>query len=122
MDPLFVTEELTSMFKYWSDDQIHEGMTYDNELFRLTETYKTVDRKRMFDHAWALIIDGMKVVITASSYRYAVWVELRSPQASNSSHSESKDQVDGAGHRANDRVLSSQARWQSSADALTYAA
>ena len=90
MQPLVVTEQQSSSyFKFWYDDNMHEGMRYRNELFRHFKTFGAHRRNHAYSLGCALAQQGIQAVITCVSdrntapadQRYVLWVSLRSPWA-----------------------------------------
>jgi hypothetical protein len=79
--PLVVAETLVSPFKFWNEG-VYCGMLYRNDFYRSLRQFPAADRLQAFTQAIEESNRGYKVCITASSERYTVWVEMRSPRAS----------------------------------------
>lgn len=77
MEPILLTEEIVSFFKFWMDGQIQEGMRWNCELFRHHRTFSKSQRELVFTSAWELTHDGTQVVITVSPDKYQIWLNLR---------------------------------------------
>jgi hypothetical protein len=78
METLLISEELVSQFKFWMDGKIQTGMRFRRELFRHVSKFKNHQRQEAFDLAWKLAQKDRGVIITASTFQYTVWVNLRS--------------------------------------------
>ncbi|MBF2027642.1 MAG: hypothetical protein IGS48_12875 [Oscillatoriales cyanobacterium C42_A2020_001] len=81
MEPLLISENLVSFFKFWLDEQVHDGMRWGHELFHQYESFDKSQRQQAYSFAWALAERGVQVVITASQSNYRVWGSLRSHHA-----------------------------------------
>ncbi|MEP0873517.1 hypothetical protein NDA01_27535 [Trichocoleus desertorum AS-A10] len=81
MYPLVLSHNLVQSFKFWYQNEIHEGMCSDKEMYRLCTVYKAEDRQRAFSLAVSLAVSlaehGAQVCITALRNEYKVWVGLR---------------------------------------------
>ncbi len=71
-----IPEPLVRCFKFWSDNEIKEGIYWREELYKLVSTFSPTERER----AYALGVDisqhGKSTVITCSQDSYRVWVSL----------------------------------------------
>lgn len=81
MEYLLISDNLVTLFKFWADGKIQDGMRHGNELFRQVSVFQTKQRQQAFDLAWSLSQEALPLVITASPYNYTVWVSLRSPES-----------------------------------------
>ena len=77
--PLVVKEELVSLFKFFFQQEIYDGMRYRQDLFRLLNTFEVARRERVYNLGHALADRGLRVVITRSRDRYKLWINLRDP-------------------------------------------
>ncbi|XHX77376.1 MAG: hypothetical protein RBJ76_23500 [Stenomitos frigidus ULC029] len=79
MEPLLVNEKLVSLFKFWANGKLQNGMRCSNELFRQVRTFTFDQRQKVYSLGWALAERGIRTVITWSLQGYALWVCMRSP-------------------------------------------
>lgn len=77
MEPLVINEKLVSLFKFWRDGQIHDGMGCRNEIFSCLRSADLRKRQQIYDLGWALAQEGVQVVITVSDAKYTLWSSLR---------------------------------------------
>lgn len=80
MEPLLINEKLVSLFNFWADGKLQNGMRCSNELFRQVRTFAFDQRQRVYSLGWALAERGIQVVITWSHRGYGLWICLRTPQ------------------------------------------
>jgi hypothetical protein len=78
--PSVIAEELAHPFKFHMAGQIREGMRHQNELHGLVNSFDTGSRLQAYQFACELILSSATVIVTVSKQRYAVWLNLRSPQ------------------------------------------
>ncbi|MBD2256096.1 hypothetical protein [Pseudanabaena sp. FACHB-2040] len=77
MEPLVINEKLVSLFKFWFDGQIYDGMGCRNEIFSCLRVADHRKRQQIYDLGWALAEEGVQVVITVSDSKYTLWSNLR---------------------------------------------
>ncbi len=77
MYPLVLSHDLVQCFKFWSHNELCEGMCSDREMYCLSSTYQAKDRQKAFSLAVALAEHGAQVCITCRRHEYKVWVNLR---------------------------------------------
>ena len=77
MYPLVLSHDLIQSFKFWYQNELHEGMCSSREMYRLSSTYRAQDRQKAFCLAVALSEQGSQVCVTCSRHEYKVWVNLR---------------------------------------------
>lgn len=80
METLFLAEDLVDPFNFWWHGQIARGMHFRNELYAQVLAAPVKERQGFFSQLDRLDLHPCDVVITASSDRYAAWLNLRSPQ------------------------------------------
>jgi hypothetical protein len=78
MLPLVLSHELVHPFKFWHNNELHEGMCSGKELYRLVEKFGTSDRQKAFGLAVQLAEQGSQICVTCLRAEYCVWVSLRS--------------------------------------------
>lgn len=77
--PAVLTEKIVSLFNFYLNGKIQQGMRYGFDLYQLAFEFQPNDRLKAYQHANELMQDGLQVVVTAATNRYVVWVSLRSP-------------------------------------------
>jgi hypothetical protein len=77
MHLLVLSQDLIQSFKFWYQNGIHQGMCFNNEMYRLCVVYGSDDRHKAFSLATALIEHGAQACITCLNTEYKVWVSLR---------------------------------------------
>jgi hypothetical protein len=77
MSTLLINEQFVSQFKYWREGQIWTGMRFRNDLFEFVSEFNRQQRHEAFDLAWRLAQSGKESIVTATSSRYTVWLNLR---------------------------------------------
>ena len=78
MFPLMLSHELVHPFKFWYENELHEGMCSGKELYRLVEKFGGHERQKAFGLAVQLAEQGSQVCVTCMRAEYCVWVSLRS--------------------------------------------
>lgn len=81
MLPLVLSHELVHPFKFWYENELHEGMCSGKELYRLVEKFGSNERQKAFGLAVQLAEQGGQVCVTCMRAEYCVWVSLRSKMA-----------------------------------------
>jgi len=78
--PSVIIEEQVHSFNFYLGEEMREGMRYRNELYGLINSFDTGSRLQAYQFACELILSSAMVIVTVSKQRYAVWLNLRSPQ------------------------------------------
>lgn len=73
-----ISEDKVSIFKYWNNDGIQEGMNYKGQLYTLVRSYPAEDQLDACELGCNLAEKGMEVCLTCSRPRYRVWMHLKS--------------------------------------------
>ncbi|MBW4519887.1 MAG: hypothetical protein KME16_09350 [Scytolyngbya sp. HA4215-MV1] len=81
MLPILIAEQLVHPFKFCLEVQVCQGMRYDSEIYGLVTEFAPKDRLKAYQKACELNEQGLSVVATASPQRYAIWLNLRLPDA-----------------------------------------
>ena len=76
--PQLIPEQQMTLFKFYLDQVVQDGMTYQNELYRLERQFTVGDRLEAYQFGCELHKQGFLTLISASKQRYAVWSRLRS--------------------------------------------
>lgn len=79
--PYVLTEQQISLFKFYGENAIQEGMTYANELYKLAKRFNLDNRLEAYRFGCEPIAQGIPTVISVSKQHYSVWVSLRNPFA-----------------------------------------
>lgn len=82
--PLVFSEQRVSLFKFYRDQSIRDGMLYRNELYQSVREFGIRDRLKAYQFACEQFEQGIPNLITVSEHRYVVWVNLRGPLAATS--------------------------------------
>ncbi len=75
--PYVIPEKQVSLFKFYMDQTIQDGMAYGNDLYRLVKEFEISDRLKAYRFGYELIGQGISPLISVSKNRYRVWVSLR---------------------------------------------
>ena len=78
MTPFAISEDKVSIFKYWNNDGIQEGMNHKGELYALVRSYPADSQLDACELGGDLAEKGMQVCLTSSPSRYGVWMNLKS--------------------------------------------
>jgi len=77
--PLVVKEKTLFTFKFWFNDQIQEGMNYQQEMFCRLYTVAHQFRAQLYQFGCKLTQNGTIVVISITDDHCSLWVSLRDP-------------------------------------------
>lgn len=78
MIPSALSEDKVSIFKYWNNDSIQEGMNYKGQLYALVRSYPAEYQLDACELGCDLAAKGIEVCLTCSLARYGVWMNLKS--------------------------------------------
>lgn len=81
-EPSLISEHLVSLFKFWMDGRVQDGMRCNSGLFHLHQAFDSDRREQVFALAWAFSEHNIPVVITSSGLEYKLWISLRSREQS----------------------------------------
>jgi len=76
-----IPEQQITMFKFYMDQSMQDGVTSGKELYRLARQFVVSDRLEAYRYGCELLEQGIPTLISASKQRYVVWTSLRSPLA-----------------------------------------
>ncbi len=79
--PYLIPEQRITLFKFYMQSVIHDGMTDGNELYRLAREFGKDNRLKSYQYACQLIEQGIPTLVSVSAQQYRVWISLRSPIA-----------------------------------------
>lgn len=77
MLPIVVPERAVRRFYFYRNEQLSEGISYQNELYGLVQKYTLQDRLKAYVMGYRLLREGESVILTTSEYRYQVWKVLQ---------------------------------------------
>jgi len=77
--PLVIKETTLFTFKFWLNDQIQEGMNYQQEMFCRLYTLAPQFRAQLYQFGCKLTQNGTLVVISITNKHCSLWVSLRDP-------------------------------------------
>jgi hypothetical protein len=80
--PEILDESTIAKFRFHQTGQLLEGVRYNGELYGLVEAFESIYRLQAYCLAWMLSEDQIPNILTTSETRFAVWVNIRSPQYS----------------------------------------
>lgn len=81
--PCVVAEQQITLFKFYMDQAVQDGMMYKNELYRLARQFSADSRLDAYRLGCELLEQGVPVVISVSKQQYRVWICLRNSLATN---------------------------------------
>ncbi|MEM9451224.1 MAG: hypothetical protein AAGA75_22175 [Cyanobacteria bacterium P01_E01_bin.6] len=76
--PAVLEEENYSLFKFWFEDRIHDGLYYRHELFYRLQTLSVEFRAQLY-HSACQLAQQEPVVVTVTSDTCSLWVSLQNP-------------------------------------------
>ena len=78
MLPPVLTERECTLFNFWLDNQVQNGMVYEGELLCRICTLPTTYRAQLYHYAYHLAKRD-SVVISITDESCSLWISLRSP-------------------------------------------
>lgn len=75
--PLVIHEQQVTLFKFWFDGTLCDGLRFRNELFRRIYQLDECYRDRVYALSYALTERNIPVIILYSNRAYTVWVNLK---------------------------------------------
>lgn len=75
-----VNESRIRPFKFWNQG-IHQGMSYNSELYVLFQSYSLEEELKACTAGYQQTEKGLKVCITVSQTHYSLWLSLQSLSA-----------------------------------------
>jgi hypothetical protein len=91
MLPVVIYETLISLFSFYREGHISQGMSYRRRLYKLMSTYTAEARLQAYTAGCELASQGNQVVITVSPEHYKVWIDLRAQPIAQPSESRSPE-------------------------------
>jgi hypothetical protein len=78
MSLLLATEGNCRFFKFWFNDQVHDGINYRGEIFLQFHNFPLRRRDQAYDLGSQFIERGIAIVIVCAKDRYLLGISLRS--------------------------------------------
>jgi hypothetical protein len=75
--PLVIPEQQVSLFKFYMNHAVQDGMSYGGELYGLAREFTISDRLKAYQFGCKLFEQGIPALISVSKQRYVVWINLR---------------------------------------------
>ncbi|MBM0745241.1 hypothetical protein JOY44_27600 (plasmid) [Phormidium sp. CLA17] len=79
--PRMIPEQQITLFKFYMDQSMQDGVTYGKELYQLARQFVASDRLEAYRYGCELLGQGVPTLISVSKQRYIVWTGLRRPLA-----------------------------------------
>ena len=76
MAPILLDEAIVKPFVFHSSGRLYKGLALKHQLFKLVKYFSVGERGDAFALGWSLNNEGWSGIITASPYRYGVWVNV----------------------------------------------
>lgn len=100
MLPFVVDERKILIFKFWFDNKVQDGLSYQGELFCRLQTLEIRYRPQLYHFGCKLSQQGTSVVISSGVNDCSLWISLRDPTIKtmlvNSEHLNLPDQPNSA--------------------------
>jgi hypothetical protein len=77
LSALLIPENQVSLFKFWQDDELRDGLRYKSELFYLTHRFNSYQKDNVLEVAQELMGHGVEVIVTCSTDNYKIWTSLQ---------------------------------------------
>ena len=79
MLPFVVDERKILIFKFWFDNKVQDGLSYQGELFCRLQTLELHYRPQLYHFGCKLSQQGTSVVISSGVNACSLWISLRDP-------------------------------------------
>jgi hypothetical protein len=77
--PFVVDESKILIFKFWFDNTVQDGLSYQGELFCRVQTLNLRYRPQLYHLGCKLSQQGTSVVISSGIDTCSLWISLRDP-------------------------------------------
>lgn len=77
--PIVLQESAIAIFRFFHQNQVREGLNYSNTLYAAVYQFDISDRLQAYQMAWALSQAKVSSIVTLSSTRFVIWINLQSP-------------------------------------------
>lgn len=78
--PIVVNDHQISLFNFYHDGLVRQGMSYRGHLFGKAYAFNLEDRTPAFEFANQLAATGAQTVIAVSQREYIVWIRLHADE------------------------------------------
>lgn len=74
-----VLDDLVKPFRFINGNTLYTGMTFEQKLYHLYQSFQGIKRGQALDRATELTRQGVPVIVTVSPQTnfYQIWVDLR---------------------------------------------
>ena len=79
MLPFVIDERKILIFKFWFDNKVQDGLSYQGELFCRLQTLEPCYRPQLYHFGCKLSQQGTSTVISSGINTSSLWVSLRDP-------------------------------------------
>jgi hypothetical protein len=79
--PVLLIQDQVSLFKFWFNGNVQEGLRYRNKLFFKSELFQRYQRTEALELGYKISQKNIQTVITFSQLNYILWVDLQSSVA-----------------------------------------
>jgi len=77
--PPVLSEDNCHLFKFWFNNAVRDGMSYNSQLFYRSQTVEPDDRASLYLQACKLARQA-QVTVTTAENSYSLWISLRHPE------------------------------------------
>ena len=77
--PFMVEESKLRTFRFFHQNQIQDGMCYENELYAAVHCFDLTHRLKAYQIAWVLSEAKVPMILSLSTHRLIIWINLQSP-------------------------------------------
>ena len=79
MLPFVIDERKILIFKFWFDNKVQDGLSYQGELFCRLHTLDLQYRPQLYHFGCKLSQQGTSIVISSEVNTCSLWISLRDP-------------------------------------------
>ena len=79
MLPFVIDERKILIFKFWFDNKVQDGLSYQGELFCRLQTLELRYRPQLYHFGCKLSQQGTSIVISSGINTCSLWISLRDP-------------------------------------------
>lgn len=71
-----ITEQQLTLFKFYLDQVVHEGMVYGKALYQRAKQFRADELLEAHQYGCVLMAQGVPALMSVSTQRYIVWTRL----------------------------------------------
>lgn len=75
-------EQSIQSFRFYFEGKVHQGMSYENQLYKLVKTLSSNNDLEAYRIGQSLSLAKHQIVVTVSQKRAQIWVDLKTQRAS----------------------------------------